>query len=285
MVSRVRRRAAASQILAFDVGGSFVKAARVDPARGVLLDDVVRVPTPAGASPAAVIDLLADIAGRMPSTGPFGLAFPTVARQGVAMTAANIDRRWIGTDARALLSARIRRPVAFLNDADAAGLAEMRMGAGRGRGGTVLVVTLGTGIGSALFADGRLVPNTELGHLQVGSEEAEQRASARVRVERGLSWQEWAAEVNVVLAEMHRLLWPDLFIIGGGVTENWDQFGSLLSSSAEIVVARHGNDAGLIGAAMAAVELKESGPRRRQTRGRVAAGTRSKRRRLPVRRR
>jgi len=285
MVSRVRRRAAASQILAFDVGGSFVKAARVDPARGVLLDDVVRVPTPAGASPAAVIDLLADIAGRMPSTGPFGLAFPTVARQGVAMTAANIDRRWIGTDARALLSARIRRPVAFLNDADAAGLAEMRMGAGRGRGGTVLVVTLGTGIGSALFADGRLVPNTELGHLQVGSEEAEQRASARVRVERGLSWQEWAAEVNVVLAEMHRLLWPDLFIIGGGVTENWDQFGSLLSNPAEIVVARHGNDAGLIGAAMAAAELKESGPRPRQTRGRVAAGTRSKRRRLPVRRR
>jgi polyphosphate glucokinase len=254
MVSRVRRRAAASQILAFDVGGSFVKAARVDPARGVLLDDVVRVPTPAGASPAAVIDLLADIAGRMPSTGPFGLAFPTVARQGVAMTAANIDRRWIGTDVRALLSARIRRPVAFLNDADAAGLAEMRVGAGRGRGGTVLVVTLGTGIGSALFADGRLVPNTELGHLQVGSEQAEHRASARVRVERGLSWQEWAAEVNVVLAEMHKLLWPDLLIIGGGVTENWDQFGSLLSNPAEIVVARHGNDAGLIGAAMAAVE-------------------------------
>ena len=284
MVSRVRRRAAASQILAFDVGGSFVKAARVDPARGVLLDDVLRVPTPAGASPTAVIDLLADIASRMPSTGPFGLAFPTVARQGVAMTAANIDRRWIGTDARALLSARIRRPVAFLNDADAAGLAEMRMGAGRGRGGTVLVVTLGTGIGSALFVDERLVPNTELGHLQVGSEEAEQRASARVRVERGLSWREWAAEVSVVLAEMHRLLWPDLFIIGGGVTENWDQFGPLLSNPAEIVVARHGNDAGLIGAAMAAVELKESSPRPRQTRGRAAAGTRSKRRRLPVRR-
>ena len=116
------------------------------------------------------------------------------------------------------------------------------------------VVTLGTGIGSALFVDGRLVPNTELGHLQVGSEEAEQRASARVRVERGLSWQDWAAEVNVVLAEMHRLLWPDLFIIGGGVTENWDQFGPLLSKPAEIVVARYGNDAGLIGAAMAAVE-------------------------------
>ena len=107
------------------------------------------------------------------------------------------------------------------------------MGAGRGRDGTVLVVTLGTGIGSALFVDGRLVPNTELGHLQVGSEEAEQRASARIRVERGLSWQAWAGEVNAVLAEMHRLLWPDLFIIGGGVTENWELFGSLLESGGD----------------------------------------------------
>ena len=254
MVSRVRRRAAESQILAFDVGGSFVKAARVDPVRGALLDEVLRVPMPADAAPAAVVDLLADIVSRMPSTGPVGLAFPTVARRGVAMTAANIDRRWIGTDARALLASRIHRPVAFLNDADAAGLAEMRMGAGRGRDGTVLVVTLGTGIGSALFVDGRLVPNTELGHMQVGSEEAEHRASARIRVERGLSWQAWASEVNEVLAEMHRLLWPDLFIIGGGVTENWELFGPLLENPAEIVVARYGNDAGLIGAAMAAAE-------------------------------
>jgi len=254
MVRRVSRHAAESQILAFDVGGSFVKAARVDPVRGALLDEVLRVPTPADAAPAAVVDLLADIASRMPSTGPVGLAFPTVARRGVAMTAANIDRRWIGTDARSLLASRIHRPVVFLNDADAAGLAEMRMGAGRGRDGTVLVVTLGTGIGSALFVNGRLVPNTELGHMQVGSEEAEQRASARTRVERGLSWQAWAGEVNEVLAEMHRLLWPDVFIIGGGVTENWELFGSLLESPAEIVVARYGNDAGLIGAAMAAVE-------------------------------
>jgi polyphosphate glucokinase len=254
MVRRVSRHAAESQILAFDVGGSFVKAARVDPVRGALLDEVLRVPTPADAAPAAVVDLLADIASRMPSTGPVGLAFPTVARRGVAMTAANIDRRWIGTDARSLLASRIHRPVVFLNDADAAGLAEMRMGAGRGRDGTVLVVTLGTGIGSALFVDGRLVPNTELGHMQVGSEEAEQRASARTRVERGLSWQAWAGEVNEVLAEMHRLLWPDVFIIGGGVTENWELFGSLLESPAEIVVARYGNDAGLIGGAMAAVE-------------------------------
>jgi polyphosphate glucokinase len=268
-VSQARRRADA-QILAFDVGGSFVKAARVDAAQGALLDDVLRVPTPAGAAPAVVIDLLGDIAQRLPTTGPVGLAFPAVARQGVAMTAANIDPRWIGTDARALLSARIRRPVAFLNDADAAGLAEMRLGAGRGRSGTVLVVTLGTGIGSALFVDGRLVPNTELGHLQVGREEAEERAAARVRVERSLSWQAWAAELNTVLAELHRLLWPDLFIIGGGITENWDKFGPLLSSPAEIVVARYGNDAGLIGAAMAAGDMPHSRARAPKTRSRVA---------------
>ena len=253
-MSRVHRRTAPAQILAFDVGGSFVKAARVDPARGELCDEVQRVPTPAEASPPEVVDLLADIAGKLPSKGPVGLAFPAVTRNGVALTAANIDHRWIGTDARSLLEARIRRPVAFLNDADAAGLAEMRMGAGRGRTGTVLVVTLGTGIGSALFNDGRLVPNTELGHLQVGTEEAEQRASARTRVERNLGWQAWADEVSAVLAEFHRLLWPDLFIVGGGVTENWELFGPLLTSPAEIVVARYGNDAGLIGAAMAAVE-------------------------------
>ncbi len=212
------------------------------------------MPTPAGAAPPDVIDLLADLARSLPSTGPVGLAFPAVARQGVAWTAANIDPRWIGTDARALLTAKIGRPVAFLNDADAAGIAEMRLGVGRGRGGTVLVLTLGTGIGSALFIDGRLVPNTELGHLQVGGLEAEQRASARTRVEGGLGWQAWAAELNAVLAELHRLLWPDLFIIGGGVTENWASFGPLLASRAEIVVARFGNDAGLIGAAMAALE-------------------------------
>lgn len=272
-MTRVRRRAAAQQILAFDVGGSFVKAALVDPARGVLLESARRVPTPPGAAPSKVIDLLAKLARDLSSTGPVGLAFPTVTRNGVACTAANIDARWVGTDVRTLLGARIGRPVTFLNDADAAGLAEMRFGAGRGRTGTVLVLTLGTGIGSALFVDGRLVPNTELGHLLVGDQEAEHRASARARVEHGLDWAAWAGELNVVLAELHRLLWPDLFIVGGGVTENWASFGPLLTSRAEIVVARHGNDAGLIGAAMAAVEeggaMPHSRRRSRKTRRRV----------------
>jgi polyphosphate glucokinase len=244
-----------SPILAFDVGGSFVKAGLVDAAAGRVAGEVLRRATPADAAPEAVLDLLAAMARELPSGGPVGLAFPTVAKQGVAWTAANVDKRWIGTDARSLLEARIGRPVAFLNDADAAGVAEMTLGAGRGRAGTVMVLTLGTGIGTANFVDGRLLPNTEIGHLEVRGAEAEHRASAKVRMDRGLGWQEWADAVNEVLAAYHALLWPDLFIIGGGVTENWEHFGPLLTSRAEIVPAHFGNDAGIIGAAMAAASL------------------------------
>ncbi len=242
-------------ILAFDVGGSFVKAGLVNPAAGTVAGEVLRRPTPEGASPADVIALLTSVARELPSTGPVGLAFPAVTKRGVAWTAANIDRRWIGTNAQALLEARIGRPVAFLNDADAAGVAEMTLGAGKGRDGTVMVLTLGTGIGTAIFVDGRLLPNTELGHLEVRGEEAEHRASAKVKTDRGLGWSEWAAAVNEVMAAYHELLWPDVFIIGGGVTENWEHFGPLLKSSAEIVPAHFRNDAGIIGAAMAAASM------------------------------
>jgi polyphosphate glucokinase len=246
-------------ILAFDVGGSFVKAGLVNPAAGSVAGEVLRRPTPEGASPADVIALLASIALELPSTGPVGLAFPAVAKRGVAWTAANVDRRWIGTNAQALLEARLGRRVAFLNDADAAGVAEMTLGAGRGRDGTVMVLTLGTGIGTAIFVDGRLLPNTELGHLEVRGEEAEHRASARVKAERGLGWADWATAVNEVLAAYHALLWPDVFIIGGGVTENWEHFGPLLTSRAEIVPAHFRNDAGIIGAAMAAASARATG--------------------------
>jgi len=248
-------------ILAFDVGGSFVKAGLVDAGAGRLTGEVLRRATPADAAPVAVMDLLAAMARELPSDGPVGLAFPAVAQRGYARTAANIDPRWIGTDARGLLEARLGRPVAFLNDADAAGIAEMTLGAGRGRDGTVMVLTLGTGIGTALFVDGRLLPNTELGHLEIRGEEAEHRASARVRVERNLDWPEWAAAVNEVLQAYHALLWPDVFIIGGGVTENWERFGSLLRSPAEIVPAHFRNEAGMIGAAMAAAAMQGSAAR------------------------
>jgi polyphosphate glucokinase len=249
---------AGSAILAFDVGGSFVKAGLVDAGAGRLAGDVLRRATPADAAPETVMDLLAAMARELPSDGPVGLAFPAVTKRGVACTAANIDRRWIGADARGLLEARIRRPVAFLNDADAAGIAEMTLGAGRGRDGTVMVLTLGTGIGSAIFVDGRLLPNTELGHLEVRGMEAEHRASAKVKADRGLGWAEWAAAVNEVLAAYHALLWPDAFILGGGVTENWEHFGPLLRSPAEIVPAHFRNDAGMIGAAMAAAALADA---------------------------
>ncbi|NJD30574.1 MAG: ROK family protein [Gammaproteobacteria bacterium] len=239
-------------ILAFDVGGSFVKAGLVNLGTGTVEGEVLRRPTPAGATPSDVVDLLASMARDLPSSGPVGLAFPAVTKRGVAWTAANIDKRWVGTNAQALLEARIGRPVAFLNDADAAGIAEITLGAGKGREGTVMLLTLGTGIGTAIFVDGRLLPNTELGHLEVRGEEAEHRASAKVKSDLNLGWSEWAAALNEVLEAYHRLLWPDLFIIGGGVTENWEKFGSLLRSRAEIVPAHFRNDAGIIGAAMAA---------------------------------
>jgi polyphosphate glucokinase len=241
-------------VLAFDVGGSFVKAGLVSPVEGRVLGDVLRWPTPAQAAPDDVLAMLADMARELPSSGPVGLAFPAVTKKGVAWTAANIDKRWIGTNAQTQLQARLQRPVAFLNDADAAGVAEMRLGAGRNRGGVVMVLTLGTGIGSALFLDGRLLPNTELGHLEIRGEEAEHRASAKVKTEHHLDWLEWAEAVNEGLEAYHALLWPDVFIVGGGVTENWAEFGHLLRSRAEIVRAGFGNDAGIIGAAMAAVQ-------------------------------
>jgi polyphosphate glucokinase len=244
------------EILAFDVGGSYVKAGLVDVRQGVVLGDVVRRPTPPGALPEAVLDLLSEMADDLPAVmGPVGLAFPAVTKHGVAWTAANIDNRWIGMNAQGHLQARLQRPVAFLNDADAAGIAEMTLGAGAGHEGTVMMLTLGTGIGTAIFSDGKLLPNTELGHLEVQGREAEHRASARVRADRELDWDEWAEQLNLVLETYHALFWPDLFIVGGGVTENWHMFGPLLRSRAEIVPARFGNDAGIIGAAMAASQL------------------------------
>jgi polyphosphate glucokinase len=241
--------------LAFDVGGSFVKAGLVHIESGLVMGETLRRPTPAGAAPEAVLELLVAMARELPSMGPVGLAFPAVAKQGVAWTAANIDKRWIGMNVQAHLQARLQRPVAFLNDADAAGIAEMTLGAGRGRDGTVMVITLGTGIGTALFVDGKLLPNTELGHLEVRGKEAEHRASAKVRADLDLDWVEWATEVNAVLEAYHSLLWPEVFVIGGGVTENWQHFGPLLNSRAEIVPAAFGNDAGIVGAAMATTQI------------------------------
>lgn len=244
------------QLLGIDVGGSAVKAAPVDVSSGVLAAPVVSVPTPAPATPEQIQAVVAGLARRFPGvTGPIGLAFPTVVKNGLACTAANVDPAWIGHDGARLVREATGRHAAFINDADAAGLAEMRHGAGRDESGLVLVLTLGTGIGSAVFHAGRLVPNTEFGRMEIRGQEAEQRASARARTADTLGWAEWAERVNEVLARMQALFWPDLFIIGGGVTENWPEFGPLLKSPVRIAPARFGNAAGVIGAALAAAEI------------------------------
>ena len=241
--------------LGIDTGGSSLKAAAVDLGTGALLSGPRSFPTPTPSTPAAVARVVREIVTVFPEvSGPVGFAFPAVVTAGIARTAANVDRGWIGVDGAALVREATSRPAVFLNDADAAGLAEMRFGAGRGEGGTVLLLTLGTGIGSALFRDGLLLPNTELGHMEIRGREAEHRASARVRTAESLGWEEWAQRLNEVLARFHALLWPDLFILGGGVSENWPRFGHLLESPARILPARLGNDAGIIGAALATCE-------------------------------
>jgi len=244
-----------SPVLGIDLGGSAIKAGAVDVRAGHLRGELSSVPTPAGGTPAAIQAALASLVARFPECqGLVGLALPSVVKSGVAYTAANIDRSWIGTDAAQLLTAAAGRPGVVVNDADAAGIAEMRFGAGRTLHGVVMMLTFGTGIGSALFVDGRLWPNTELGHLEVDGSEAEQRASARVRTAEQLDWPGWCERVNLVLARYHALLWPDVFIIGGGVSEHWEEFGHLLRARAAIVPAELRQTAGVVGAALFALE-------------------------------
>jgi polyphosphate glucokinase len=244
-----------SVLLGLDVGGSSIKAALVDTGSGALVSELRSVATPQPATPQRVADACAGIDAGLGASGPVGFAFPSVVRANRARTAAHVDPAWIGTDGAALLEARLGRPVAFLNDADAAGIAEMRFGAGAGIDGTVIMLTLGTGIGSAIFLDGKLLPNTEFGHLELRGADAENWASARVRTEQGLDWPAWAERVNEYLERMHALLWPDVFIIGGSVTEHFDQFGPLLHSEAQIRCARLEGRAGTVGAALAAADL------------------------------
>jgi polyphosphate glucokinase len=194
---------------------------------------------------------LASVVAKIPGDYAVGLAFPSVIRNGFVRTAANINKSWIGQPLAELAGKRLQRPVIAVNDADAAGLAELRYGAARNVPGTVLVLTLGTGIGSALFVDGKLVPNTEFGHLQVAGHEAEKRASGRAKVEGNLSWDAWAAELNLVLNELHGLLWPDLIVLCGGITEAPEKFMHKLHCEAQLCVGTLRSEAGIVGAALA----------------------------------
>jgi len=237
--------------LGIDIGGSGIKGAVVDLETGEFVTERHRIATPKPATPAAVADTVNEIVQGFRWSGPIGVGLPSVVQRGVARTAANIDDGWIGADAQALLSEVTGCPARVLNDADAAGLAEFRYGAGRHTEGVVLLLTLGTGIGSALFSDGVLVPNTELGHLIIDGVEAEHFASDGVRKREGLDWPTWSARLSHVLQHYHRLWWPDLIILGGGVSKRHAHFVHLLEVDAPIVPAQLQNRAGIVGAAAA----------------------------------
>ncbi|TDD32009.1 ROK family protein [Actinomadura sp. KC06] len=243
----------ATEMLGIDIGGSGIKGAPVDLADGSFTRERFRVDTPQPSKPKAVVKVLAEIVEHFGWDGPVGVTYPGVVIDGVTLSAANVSKHWIGLDAASMIADATGRDVTLLNDADAAGLAEMRLGAGRGRRGTVVVLTLGTGIGSALFTDGVLVPNTEFGHLEIGGRDAEERASAKAREDEGLGWEKWAKRLGVYMRHLEALISPSLIIVGGGVSRRSAHFVPLITGvRAEIVPARLVNNAGIVGAAMAA---------------------------------
>ncbi len=246
----------ADDVLGIDIGGSGIKLARVDVVAGTLATTRLREKTPQPATPAAVAAVLKKMCARpeFADVRFAGAGFPAAIKDGHPMTAANIDKSWIGTDARTLLGEAVGHPLAILNDADAAGIAEVRFGAGKGVMGEVIMVTLGTGIGTGMFVDGRLVPNSELGHIEVRGKEAESRASAAARTRRRLSWKAWAALVEEYLQTLDNLFFPDLFIIGGGISATPEKFLPLIKTRCPVIPASMGNDAGIIGAALYAEE-------------------------------
>jgi polyphosphate glucokinase len=233
-----------------DIGGTGVKVAPVDLKTGELLGERRREATPSPATPAAVAELVAELVASFDTDGTIGLTLPAVVQHGIVKTASNIDESWIGLDATALFATATGRAVGVVNDADAAGVAEMRFGAGKGRDGVVILITLGTGIGSGLFVDGVLVPNSEFGHLHLHHGDAEDWAAESARERDDLSWKDWAERLSIYLSSLERLLWPDLFIIGGGVSRKSDKFVPLLTCTTPVVPAVLHNDAGIVGAAM-----------------------------------
>lgn len=235
-----------------DIGGSGVKGAAVDLDTGELLYERIKIATPRPATPDAVAAAVVELVDKADWDGPVGLTLPCVVLDGVAHTAANVDKSWIGTDARSLFTTALGgREVTVLNDADAAGLAEDRYGAARDIDGLVLLLTFGTGIGSALLNSGTLVPNTELGHLEIGGMESEHRAAASIKERENLTYPEWAARVSTVLSGLENLFWPTVFVAGGGISREAEQWIPLLTNRTPVVPASLKNTAGIVGAAMA----------------------------------
>jgi polyphosphate glucokinase len=235
-----------------DVGGSGIKGGIVDLDTGLLIGDRVKLLTPQPATPSAVATTIAAVVKEFGWAGPLGVTYPGVVTNGIVQTAANVDRKWIGTNARDAISAELDgQQVTVLNDADAAGLAEERYGAGKNNSGLVVLLTFGTGIGSALIHNGKLIPNTEFGHLEVGGKEAEKRAASSVKEKKDWSFPRWAKEVTRVLVAIENAIWPDLIIAGGGISRKADQWLPLLENRTPVVAAALLNTAGIVGAAMA----------------------------------
>ncbi|WP_131747840.1 polyphosphate--glucose phosphotransferase [Frankia sp. Cppng1_Ct_nod] len=249
------------QVFGVDIGGTGIKGAPVDIDEGKLAAPRFRLPTPQPAEPAAVSKTVADVVAHFGWTGAVGATFPAVIKGGVARTAANVDPGWVNTDVAGVLGSVLPGGVAVLNDADAAGVAEMTFGAGRDVGGVVIMTTFGTGIGTALFLHGQLVPNTELGHLEIGGHDAEMKASDAARERDDLSWEKWAKRVTRYLSALEALLWPDLIIIGGGASRKADRFLDHLDVRTKIVPAQLQNEAGIVGAALFAAVGDQTRPK------------------------
>jgi polyphosphate glucokinase len=243
---------ATATAIGIDIGGTGIKGAPVDLRTGELTQERIRLLTPSPATPHAIADTVAELLGQIGADGPVGLTLPAVITHGVARTAANIDKAWIGTDAIKLFGEATGRAVTVVNDADAAGQAEMIFGAGYGKTGVVIMVTLGTGIGSALFVNGELVPNTELGHLRLHHGDAEEYASDTAREREALTWPDYAHRLERYLQLLQGLFWPDLVIIGGGISKKSEKYLPLIDIDVEVVPAKLQNEAGIVGAAMLA---------------------------------
>ncbi len=243
-------------VFGIDVGGSGIKGAPVDTETGELVGERVRIKTPQPATPEAIVATTVEVVRQSGWEGPIGCGFPAVIKDGVVRTAANIDDAAIGFDLGGTLAAELGVPVVVVNDGDAAGLAEMRWGAGRGNDGVVLMLTLGTGIGTSVFVEGRLFPNTELGHIEIQGEVGEHRAADSARKREDLSWKEYAKRLDEYVHRLEDLLWPDLIVVGGGISKKSEKFLPRLTARTEIVPAQMLNEAGISGAALAGIPHK-----------------------------
>jgi polyphosphate glucokinase len=239
-------------VLGIDIGGSGIKGAPVDTDSGALLDSRFRLPTPSPAKPRTVAETVGEIADHFKWKGRLGIGFPGVVRKGTTWTAVNIHDDWVGLDAAKFIKKITARKTCIINDADAAGLAEMAFGAGKDHRGVVLLVTIGTGLGTALFTDGKLLPNCELGHIEMGGVDAEWYASDAARKREKLSWKKWGQRFNEYLSTMEKLFWPDLIILGGGVSKKFELYKPYITIQAEVLPAQMLNEAGIIGAAVGA---------------------------------